>query len=72
MKETQVLMVGAGPVGLTLAIDLGQRGVEVVLIERNPNPLLRPDLHIAWRGNTLPADSQAVAATITGQTIQIN
>ena len=25
--ETQVLIVGAGPVGLTLAIDLGKRGV---------------------------------------------
>jgi flavin-dependent dehydrogenase len=25
--ETSVLIVGAGPVGLTLAIDLGKRGV---------------------------------------------
>ncbi len=33
--DTQVLIVGAGPVGLTLALDLGQRGVKCVLIERN-------------------------------------
>ena len=30
--------------GLTLAIDLGQRGVEVVLIERNEKPLFRPKM----------------------------
>ena len=30
----QVLIVGAGPVGLTLAIDLASRGVEVVVAER--------------------------------------
>jgi 2-polyprenyl-6-methoxyphenol hydroxylase-like FAD-dependent oxidoreductase len=33
MTETQALIVGAGPVGLTLALDLGQRGVYCVLIE---------------------------------------
>src|SRR5260370_4615469 len=35
MVETQVLVVGAGPVGLTLALDLGQRGVRCTLIESN-------------------------------------
>lgn len=34
-EETQVVVVGAGPVGLTLAIDLGQRGVRCLLLERN-------------------------------------
>jgi 2-polyprenyl-6-methoxyphenol hydroxylase-like FAD-dependent oxidoreductase len=33
--ETQVIVAGAGPVGLTLAIDLGRRGVEVLLLERD-------------------------------------
>jgi len=28
--------------------------------------LLRPDLHIAWRGNQMPADPQRLAALITG------
>jgi 2-polyprenyl-6-methoxyphenol hydroxylase-like FAD-dependent oxidoreductase len=28
--------------------------------------LLRPDLHIAWRGNRLPADPQRLAAMVTG------
>src|SRR5215831_15746189 len=31
--ETRVLIVGAGPVGLTLAIDLAWRGIDVVVIE---------------------------------------
>jgi len=31
--EAQVLIVGAGPVGLTLAIDLAQRGVDVLVAE---------------------------------------
>src|SRR5580658_7825282 len=35
--ETEVLIVGAGPVGLTLAIDLAQRGVSVTVAEaRDP------------------------------------
>lgn len=38
MSDTQVLIVGAGPVGLTLAIDLGKRGVRCTVIDRNPAP----------------------------------
>ena len=34
LHEAQVLVVGAGPVGLTLAIDLAQRGVDVLLLEQ--------------------------------------
>jgi 2-polyprenyl-6-methoxyphenol hydroxylase-like FAD-dependent oxidoreductase len=33
--DTEVLVVGAGPVGLTLAIDLAQRGVTVTVIEQH-------------------------------------
>ncbi len=32
--ETDVLVVGGGPVGLTLAMDLAQRGIEVIVIEQ--------------------------------------
>jgi 2-polyprenyl-6-methoxyphenol hydroxylase-like FAD-dependent oxidoreductase len=32
--ETEVLIVGAGPVGLTLALDLAWRGIEVIVVER--------------------------------------
>ena len=42
--DTQVLIVGAGPVGLTLAIDLGKRGVRCTLIEKNVAPLGYPKM----------------------------
>ena len=34
MSESEVLIVGAGPVGLTLAIDLAWRGIDVTIVER--------------------------------------
>jgi 2-polyprenyl-6-methoxyphenol hydroxylase-like FAD-dependent oxidoreductase len=34
--RTQVLIVGGGPVGSTLALDLASRGIDVVVAERNP------------------------------------
>ncbi len=35
---TQVVIVGGGPVGLGLAIELGQRGVRCILVERYVSP----------------------------------
>ena len=32
----EVIVAGAGPVGLTLAIDLGRRGVRCLIVERDP------------------------------------
>ena len=37
-SDTQVVIAGGGPVGLGLAIELGQRGVGCVLIERHVSP----------------------------------
>ncbi|TCR87697.1 FAD-dependent monooxygenase [Rhizobium sp. BK376] len=44
MMNPDVLIVGAGPVGLTLAIDLGQRGVNCMLIEQKPGPQYLPKM----------------------------
>lgn len=33
MTESKVIVIGAGPVGLTLAMDLAWRGIEVVVVE---------------------------------------
>jgi 2-polyprenyl-6-methoxyphenol hydroxylase-like FAD-dependent oxidoreductase len=33
MSEPDVVIVGAGPVGLTLAIDLAWRGIDVTVVE---------------------------------------
>ena len=35
-QKTQVLIVGAGPAGQALAIELGSRGIACLLIEKNP------------------------------------
>ena len=32
-QQTQVLIIGAGPVGMTLAMDLAQRGVACIAVE---------------------------------------
>ena len=42
--DTQVLIVGGGPTGLTLAIDLGMRGVRCTLVERKEAPLFLPKM----------------------------
>jgi 2-polyprenyl-6-methoxyphenol hydroxylase-like FAD-dependent oxidoreductase len=47
MPTTQVLIVGAGPVGLTLAIDLGKRGVHCMLIEQKEAPQFLPKMERA-------------------------
>lgn len=42
--DTKVLIVGAGPVGLTLAADLGMRGVQCTLIEQKEAPQFLPKM----------------------------
>jgi 2-polyprenyl-6-methoxyphenol hydroxylase-like FAD-dependent oxidoreductase len=42
--NTEVLIVGAGPVGLTLAIDLGRRGIGCILIEQKEAPAFLPKM----------------------------
>jgi 2-polyprenyl-6-methoxyphenol hydroxylase-like FAD-dependent oxidoreductase len=42
--NTQVIIVGAGPVGLTLAIDLGRRGVRCILLEQKDAPQFLPKM----------------------------
>ena len=47
MERTEVAIVGGGPVGFGLAIDLAQRGIEVVLLERHET------LHAIPKGQNL-------------------
>jgi 2-polyprenyl-6-methoxyphenol hydroxylase-like FAD-dependent oxidoreductase len=44
VMDTDVVIVGAGPVGLSLAFDLGRRGVRCTLIERKPAPEFLPKM----------------------------
>jgi 2-polyprenyl-6-methoxyphenol hydroxylase-like FAD-dependent oxidoreductase len=38
MPDVDVLIVGAGPTGLTLAVDLARRGIDAALVERAAGP----------------------------------
>ena len=42
--DIQVLIAGGGPVGLTLAIELGQLGVRCVLVDKRPEPGFLPKM----------------------------
>ena len=42
--DVDVLIAGAGPVGLTLAIDLGRRGLRCLVVEREPGPGALPKM----------------------------
>src|ERR1700752_4740600 len=42
--DSDVLIVGAGPTGLTLAIDLGRRGVRCTLVEQKEQPVFLPKM----------------------------
>ncbi len=48
--ETPVLIVGAGPIGMGLALDLGWRGVECMVVEQGDGTIEQPKIgHIAIR-----------------------
>jgi 2-polyprenyl-6-methoxyphenol hydroxylase-like FAD-dependent oxidoreductase len=41
-ERYQVVIVGGGPVGVALAVDLGQRGISTALVEKNLTPIRIP------------------------------
>ena len=45
MEQTEVIIVGAGPVGLCLATLLAERGIEVLVLEAGPD--IERDLRVS-------------------------
>src|SRR3954447_18179226 len=41
-RQHEVVIVGGGPVGVALAVELGQRGVDCALVERHLTPVRIP------------------------------
>ena len=46
MEFAPVLIAGGGPVGMTLAVDLAQKGIRSILLERNPTTTRHPKMDI--------------------------
>src|SRR5204863_7022983 len=44
--EVPVLIVGAGPVGMTAAILLARQGIESLVVDRRPGPHRAPQAHV--------------------------
>jgi hypothetical protein len=80
MTEADALIVSAGPVGSALTRAARNRGVPLRGLDRQrPKAatyyggglvLSRPDQHVAWRGDKLPADSLALVDRVRGAASQ--
>jgi 3-(3-hydroxy-phenyl)propionate hydroxylase len=55
MSEPQVIIAGAGPVGLVTALGLAQRGIKVLVLEKN---LI--EVPPQWRGSTIHPPTLAI------------
>src|SRR5205807_941995 len=44
LMDTEVLIVGAGPTGLTLTVDLGMRGIRCTIVEQKEAPQFLPKM----------------------------
>jgi len=63
--KTNVLIVGAGPIGLALAGDLGFRGIESTLIERTDTCLYAAKRH--GRNRVMCETDPEVATNVAAQ-----
>ncbi|CCW11475.1 FAD-dependent oxidoreductase [Rhodococcus aetherivorans] len=79
MSETSVLVVGAGPVGLTAALELRRRGVDVVIVDRLPEPPqyakavgIQPRTLEVWDAMGVLRPSLDVSAPMHGQLVYVD
>ncbi len=75
-ERTRVAIVGGGPDARALRDAAGRRAVPLEVLDVRSEEardiygadlvLVRPDRHVAWRGNRAPADPAALLARLTG------
>ncbi len=79
MSETDVLVVGAGPVGLTAGLELRRQGVECRVVDRLPEPVphakavgVQPRTLEVWDTMGLAQDAVDAAEPLLGQLGYVN
>ncbi|HSR68650.1 MAG TPA: FAD-dependent monooxygenase [Acidobacteriota bacterium] len=66
-RETEVLVVGAGPVGLLTALSLSEEGVKVQVVDEGPRPTERSYALALHSGSLGLLDDLDLAAPLIGQ-----
>jgi 2-polyprenyl-6-methoxyphenol hydroxylase-like FAD-dependent oxidoreductase len=77
--DTEVLVVGGGPVGLTAAHELRRRAVDVIVLDRRPEPApfakavgIQPRTVELWDCAGIARDALDAAATLRGAIVYVN
>ena len=67
--QTQVLIAGAGPVGLTLALALGKAGISAIVVEKNTGTSQYPKMDITHASSMQLFASIGVASELRKQAV---
>ncbi|HJX42810.1 MAG TPA: FAD-dependent monooxygenase, partial [Geodermatophilus sp.] len=79
-REAEVLVVGAGPAGLTHAIELARRGVAVRVVDKRPQASTQADKAIGihcrtmeiWEDQGIVTEAMDAGIWLYGQTVFVN
>jgi 2-polyprenyl-6-methoxyphenol hydroxylase-like FAD-dependent oxidoreductase/heme-degrading monooxygenase HmoA len=79
-QASEVLVVGAGPTGLTAAIELARRGIAVRVIDKRAEPSTQADKAIGihcrtmeiWEDQGIVTDAMDAGTWLYGQTVFVN
>jgi 3-(3-hydroxy-phenyl)propionate hydroxylase/6-hydroxy-3-succinoylpyridine 3-monooxygenase len=71
MSKSDIVVIGAGPVGALLALGLAQRGCEVVLLEAEPDVVPSPRAMVYYWHVLEGLERQALCRDIVAQPAQV-